>query len=534
MDDANQTARSEAIEHQSESDHAPTQDPRKADPGTPMSGLIALVFAIIVAAGTIFWQNLPESTHYAAIGEDEPAMVISPEASAPGRFGQVDLAARMFIRGRTMLAGNEASIMSQFVAAYTPEDQVRTIIMSGEFEDAGAALNRIESARLELASRLDDIEGAEDAEIIEGDGFVLEELDDAGKTETSRYGMVFEELDALQSIYTNGPDSIEDPMRDQLVARYGVLGQAALAYGLDDNDPMREPIVNGFVGIALLLFFAMIVVVLATIAGFVLLIFGAVQFSVGKMKFRFQPPAPGGSVFLETYGLFVAGFAVLSIGLFVLSAKFNPALAALALPLQWVLLLVPLWAILRGMKVHEWKDAIGFHRGEGLFKEIGCGFIAYLASIPVFLIGIVITLLIVIAQGMMAQAQGEPPEVVENPVFKLLSDSGPIAIFLVFTLATVWAPLTEELIFRGALHRHMCGRLHWVLAAFLTAILFAYMHSYGPLMVAPLIALGFMFALMRQWRGSLIAPITAHFIHNASLVGFMIVFISLLKDPVLS
>ena len=80
----------------------------------------------------------------------------------------------------------------------------------------------------------------------------------------------------------------------------------------------------------------------------------------------------------------------------------------------------------------------------------------------------------------------------------------------------------------------MRGRLHWALAAFFTAVLFAYMHSYGPLMVAPLIALGFMFAFMRQWRGSLIAPITAHFIHNASLVGFMIVFITLLKDPILS
>jgi hypothetical protein len=532
MDDANQAPLSEAIDHQPEPDHA--QGQRKADPGTPMSGLIALVFAIIVAAGTIFWQNLPESAHYAAVGEDMPGLVISRDASAPGRFGQVDLAARMFIRGRTMLAGNEASIMQQFSVAYTPEDQVRAIIMSGEFEGADAALDRIETARLELSSRLDDVEAAEDAEIIEGDGFVLEELDDAGQTETSRYGMVLEELGTLRSIYTNGPDSIEDPMRDQLVARYGVLGHAALAYGLDDNDPMREPIVNGFVGIALLLFFVIMVVVLATIAGFVLLIFGVVQLSIGKMEFRFQPPAPGGSVFLETYGLFVAGFAVLSIGLFVLSEKFNPALGALALPLQWVLLLVPLWAIVRGMKVHDWKDAIGFHRGEGVFKEIGCGFIAYLASIPVFLMGVVITLVIVLVQGAMAQANGDPVEAVENPVFQLISDSGPFVIFLVFTLATVWAPITEELIFRGALYRHMRGRLHWVLAAFLTAILFAYMHSYGPLMVAPLIALGFMFAVMRQWRGSIIAPMTAHFIHNASLVGFMIVFVSLLKDPILS
>ncbi len=528
MDDPNQPISEASLEHQSDTDQT------QRDPGSPLSGFLALIFAVVVAAGVIFWQNLPESSHYAAIGEDMPELVISAETSAPGRFGQFDLAARMFIRGRTMLAGNEASIMSQFVAAYTPEDQVRTIIMSGEFEGAEEALHRIETTRLELSSRLEEIEPAEEGEVVEGDGFVLEELDDSGVTEMSRLGIVFTELDALESIYTNGPDSIEDPMRDQLVARYGVLGQASLAYGLDDDDPQREPVVNGFVGIALLLFFAMMVVVFATLAGFVLLIFGIVKLASGKMTFRFKAPAPGGSVFLETYGLFVAGFAVLSIGLFVLSTKVNPALGALSLPLQWVLLLVPAWALVRGMKVGAWKEAIGFHRGEGLFKEIGCGIVAYLASIPVFLVGIAITLIVVIVQGMMAQSSGQAPEVVENPIFELLSGANPLLIVLVFTLATVWAPLAEELVFRGALYRHMRGRLHWVFAAFLSALLFAYMHSYGPLMVAPLIALGFMFAFMRQWRGSIIAPITAHFIHNASLVGFMIVFISLLKDPVIS
>ncbi len=491
-----------------------------------MSGFLALIFAVVVAAGVIFWQNLPESSHYAAIGEDVPELVISAETSAPGRFGQFDLAARMFIRGRTMLAGNEDSIMSQFAMAYTPEDQVRAIIMSGEFEGADEALQRIETLQIELLSDV----AIESFESIEENG-VDDTLDDKPDP---RVSLINAELRALKSIYTKGPDSISQDKRDQLVARYGVLGQAALAFGLDDDDPKREPVVNGFVGIALLLFFAMMVVVFATLAGFVLLIFGMVNLASGKLKFRFKAPAPGGSVFLETYGLFVAGFAVLSIGLFVLSTKVNPALGALSLPLQWVLLLIPAWALVRGMKIGAWKEAIGFHRGEGLFKEIGCGIVAYLASIPVFLVGIVITLMVVIVQGMMAQSSGQAPEVVENPIFELLSGANPLVIVLVFTLATVWAPLAEELVFRGALYRHMRGRLHWVVAALFSALLFAYMHSYGPLMVAPLIALGFMFAFMRQWRGSIIAPITAHFIHNASLVGFMIVFISLLKDPVIS
>jgi len=104
---------------------------------------------------------------------------------------------------------------------------------------------------------------------------------------------------------------------------------------------------------------------------------------------------------------------------------------------------------------------------------------------------------------------------------------------LFFLLATLWAPLTEEMIFRGALFKYFRGRLHWVFAGLLTATLFAFMHKYGPMLVAPLIALGFMFSFMREWRGSIIAAMTAHFIHNATLFIFMITLIQLIKDPII-
>jgi membrane protease YdiL (CAAX protease family) len=36
--------------------------------------------------------------------------------------------------------------------------------------------------------------------------------------------------------------------------------------------------------------------------------------------------------------------------------------------------------------------------------------------------------------------------------------------------------------------------------------------------------LGFGFAMMREWRGSLIAPMVAHFLHNATIMTFAILF----------
>jgi membrane protease YdiL (CAAX protease family) len=119
-----------------------------------------------------------------------------------------------------------------------------------------------------------------------------------------------------------------------------------------------------------------------------------------------------------------------------------------------------------------------------------------------------------------------------NPIFEMVAGGDIFIIMLLFVLATTWAPIVEESIFRGALYRHLRGRLHWVAAGLLSGVLFAFMHDYGPLMVAPLIALGFMFAFMREWRGSIIAPMTAHFIHNFTLMAFMITFVQLIKDPV--
>jgi membrane protease YdiL (CAAX protease family) len=83
------------------------------------------------------------------------------------------------------------------------------------------------------------------------------------------------------------------------------------------------------------------------------------------------------------------------------------------------------------------------------------------------------------------------------------------------TLATIWAPIVEEVFFRGALMRHLTGWMHWLIAAILTALAFAVAHNYAWQLLILIATLGTGFGFMRAWRGSLIAPITAHFIHNS-------------------
>jgi membrane protease YdiL (CAAX protease family) len=82
-------------------------------------------------------------------------------------------------------------------------------------------------------------------------------------------------------------------------------------------------------------------------------------------------------------------------------------------------------------------------------------------------------------------------------------------------------PITEEIMFRGVLYRHLrevFGRWGWLVSLFLSllisSLLFAVIHPQGALGVPVLAAVAIVLALLREWRASLIAPIVTHMIVN--------------------
>jgi membrane protease YdiL (CAAX protease family) len=501
-------------------DHsAPTRSP---DPGSGFSRALTLFIAIMAAALVIGWQNLSEDQQYATFGATPPEIVApTPDAPAPGRFGQTDLVARVFLRMRSYVhnqgaAGDEideAVVENMHAAAFSPEDKVRAAIMIGEFRNVDEAVEFIQTARAQIT----------ESEI---------DRDEGGGPYSDEYPLVRAELNALESIYRYGRDSVSIEMKAQLEARYGPLGRAAITHGLPDTDPEREPVVTGFLGITIFLLVVAAVVILAPLVGLVILTLGLIKLGSSRTRvLRFYPPAPGGSVFLESYALFVIGFGIMSVGATALAALVDPAWALVSMPMQWGLMLTPLWPLVRGMRSSEWRRAIGLHRGAGVFKEIGVGFLAYLACIPIYFVAVAITFVIIIIVSS-AKNQSTIETTPSNPIFDLVSSGDLFTIVMLYALATIWAPITEELIFRGALHRHLRARLHWVFTGLASAVLFAFMHSYGPMLVVPLITLGFVFAFVREWRGSIIAPMTMHFIHNFTLVTMLVVLVLLLRDPI--
>ena len=505
------------------------------DPGSGFSRILATLATIFVVCFVVLWQNTPDATKqqlfYGKVKEEKSH--IAADQPAPGSYGSVDIMGRIFLRGLDQFKSH--GVMEQIDPAgmmHIPEDRVRLIMISAEFEGTDAALSRLEAFRLESLGLGTDTE----ADTITDSSSGGDPSTPGTTISISTDDLVLHELDILRRLYTEGADALSEDQSAQLKARYGYIGHVALTHGKPSSDPVRKALTDQFMSLALFLVLVALVILLGPLIGIVLLILGMVWFFSGKLKMRARVPTPGGSVYLETYALFVGCFCLMAVGTFVVSNSRYPEFAAFSLLVQWLLLLTVFWALLRGTSGSDWRQAIGWHTGEGLFKEIGCGIVGYLASVPIYIVGVIITAILLVLKEIWAtQANGgvpPEPEPMVNPVFDMIARGDLFILLFLFVLATTWAPIVEESIFRGALYRHLRGRMHWVFSALLTAVLFAFMHDYGPLMVAPLIALGFSFAFMREWRGSIIAPMTAHFIHNFTLMSFMLILVQVIKDPV--
>jgi membrane protease YdiL (CAAX protease family) len=113
----------------------------------------------------------------------------------------------------------------------------------------------------------------------------------------------------------------------------------------------------------------------------------------------------------------------------------------------------------------------------------------------------------------------EPPS---HPVVDLLSEPTAFRVVMLFLIASVAAPIVEEIAFRGMLYGHLRGTvaprirlLSVLIAAVVSSVVFAIIHPQGVLFVPALGGLAVGFCIFRELRGSLVAPMVAHGINNA-------------------
>jgi membrane protease YdiL (CAAX protease family) len=261
-------------------------------------------------------------------------------------------------------------------------------------------------------------------------------------------------------------------------------------------------------------------------AGLALLLVALVQSLRGKLVARFDVAAGERTFGAETFAAFIVLFVALSLavhGLATGSARWAASLGAQIV--SFGALAVP---VLRGVPWTTLRRRIGLTRGTGIVREIVAGVVGWIASVPVLAVGVLVSLAVPKLLGH-ARAPGEGA----HPVVSLLQNAATGDALLLIAAATIMAPLLEETMFRGVLYRHLReSTARWpraasvVASAVVVALLFAAVHPQGWIGVPVLASMAFSFAVVREWRGSLVAPMTMHCITNTVVVVLVRVALS--------
>lgn len=503
------------------------------DPGNPNRRRKFWIAAILlITAVTVSQQwRVNEARLPKPVPTVEPINLKKDEVKPIGaELDAADMTSRLLIKLDHAMreldpSSGGAAMYSQSVDPGANGDLVAAVKLAPAYADlAGkdAALKALE----ELNTRLEE-ERLKD----KGKG-----LDDATITELET------DVDLLVRLYTDGSAKLKAEDADRITKRFGWSGRLALTFDNHESPERAALLANSSLLLWTLVLLA-IGVVLVGIAGFTFFVVAIVMLATGRMKPRLDRAAPGGSLGVEVLTVFLCGFLGLKIVMTVLaymiehgwlgaSLKADSAVlqTVIALVSQWIILpMVVFYPRLRGDAGWRIKRTLGWHNGSGLLKEVGAGIAGYLACMPLYLVGLLIAAgLIQLEQWIVRHFTDHVPTGPVNPIGELLSQSWWMAI-LVVLLATVWAPIVEESVFRGGLFRQLHSRMGVVWAALISGTVFAMMHGYSPSLFPPLIILGGWFAMMRWWRGSLVSCITAHALHNGTITVMTLIFFTLLK-----
>ncbi len=247
---------------------------------------------------------------------------------------------------------------------------------------------------------------------------------------------------------------------------------------------------------------------------------------------RFNPSENGTHAVLlgETFVAWLALFYALNLGGGLLVQTVSDRLGAdpattgtsISLAFSFVAFFLSLAAlgypILRGMQPAELMRLCGLSRGAGVVREVLAGVACYFSAVPLLMGGFALFFLM----NWISQQVFGPSDSPSHPAADLIGGASGLQMILLFAVASVAAPIVEEIVFRGVLYGHMRSvvtpRIRWLsilASAVISSAVFAAVHPQGLLFTPVLGGLATGFALSRELRESLIAPMVAHAIANA-------------------
>lgn len=402
---------------------------------------------------------------------------------------------------------NTEDMVSEF--AVGPTERLRVAMVSAaEGRDVEALVHLIEAERV-ISERL--------AEAVPADSAFAE----------AWASHLRADADVVRSLILTGGGSVEEADIERLEDRHGWFGVAArYAWAGKGSDAEKRYNTDAVQTLVVTLVFVA-VAFLACLIGLVLFVVGLVLVVTGRVRSGLNLRVLGVGTprvaAFEAFVLFLLGFVGVRVGLEILVQggviQSSLVLGAVQFVLLWLLLLVTAWPLVRGVSWRDTRVLAGWGVRSpggalGVSREIGLGVVGYLAGLPIVVFGVLVALILVGMTG------GEPT----HPAVDGIRSGGVVGIAITFVLATVWAPVVEETVFRGMLYAGIRGPrvVSMIGASALSGFIFAVIHPQGIALVPALMSIGVVMALIREWRGSIVGCITAHAIHNGMLVSMVL------------
>lgn len=328
-----------------------------------------------------------------------------------------------------------------------------------------------------------------------------------------------EDVDSLMVQAFYHPLELSEEEQQYLVTHVGWPARLLMVRDLEEADPQRVALHTQAKRNATYSSAMVAVGLFAAMLGSVLLLNFLQRWRRGQVLMAFGPALTSEDIYLESFAVYVSLMAVA-----VLFASFGGATWSLVALIAQVMAAVLgiFWASLRGVPFAVVRQDLGLHRGAGVLTELWAGVVGYISILPVFAAGVVA--MVVVQKGLswvgIELASPVHPEMVG------LGDDGIGLRVYIVAAAVVFAPMLEEIMFRGALFRGLRSRYSVVVSSLFVGAIFAAVHPQGLLAMPALAAISVGMTALREWRDSLIAPMVAHALHNGSLIALTLMLLA--------
>lgn len=369
-------------------------------------------------------------------------------------------------------------------------DRVRVAMVAGELIGPQAALTRLDILATE----------------VEAGGHLAGDIDWLQRW----YKEKAASLDAPQSAVSSNAAVTQEAI-DAIIDRHGWFAKLAFSWGKPASDPLRWEVISGGESFVVFSMWYLIGLAILGLAGLVLLIGWLVAAARHALDFEMDSPSAPSQVYYETFGIFCLVFIFGVMFSVAVLGETSPIALIVNQVLMWACASAVLWPRLRGVPRMEFTSDMGLNAGAGFGREILVGLAAFAVCIPFkFLLALII--------GAIAGMFGSTEDPVGAPMYEEPLSNSWVLVVIAALGSVVWAPFVEECLFRGTLQTALRSRLGPAASILLSSVAFGAVHPYSIDGILNIVALGVMFGILREWRGSLIAPITLHALHNGAIM----------------